>query len=235
MQSRSWEPSFPNRDHHQNGQEWGEVYRFCPQAALSGANSALGQGCPPITLTKTRHILQTPRFSQASSPQALPPAPRLRSPSLSSPQARSEASSGTVGSAPNPSTSLQPFFGLEARSKLPKCTFGFQLKTSGPTSHPSFVGLSLCGQSPTSSTLVGHTIPLCHFPVCLPDHSDHRHPRNAPLLPLPWAWVEAAGSLSVWESPSLHLQFRPLIFTSETQPCSLPAHRVLKSLRLQSP
>ena len=106
---------------------------------------------------------------------------------------------------------------------------------SGPPSHPSFVGLFLCGQSPTSSTLVGHTIPLCHFPVCLPDHSDHRHPRNAPLLPLPWDWVEAAGSLCVWESPSLHLQFRPPIFTSETQPCSLPAHRVRKSVRLHSP
>lgn len=205
----------------------------CPQAALSGASSALGQGDPPTTLTKT--MLQPPRFSQASSLQALPPAPQPRSPSRSSLQARPEASSGTVGSAPDPSTSPRPLLGLEARSKLPECTFGFQLKTSGPPSHPSFVGLFLCGQSPTSSMLVGHTIPLCHFPVCLPDHSDHRHPRNAPLLPLPWDWVEAAGSLSVWESPSLHLQFRPLIFTSETQPCSLPAHRGWKSLRLHSP
>ena len=46
-----------------------------PQAALSGDSSALGHGGPPTTLTKTRHMLQPPRFSQASSLQALPPAP----------------------------------------------------------------------------------------------------------------------------------------------------------------
>lgn len=54
----------------------------CPQAALSGGSSALGQGGPPITLTKTRHMPQPPRFSQASSPQGLLPAPRPRSPSV---------------------------------------------------------------------------------------------------------------------------------------------------------
>ena len=55
-----------------------------------------------------------------------------RAPHPSSPQARSAASSGTAGSFPDPSTSPQPLLGLEARSKLPKHTFGFQLKKSGP-------------------------------------------------------------------------------------------------------
>ena len=42
MQSRSWEPSFPNRDGHQNGQEWGEVYGFC----LSTGSTFWSQFCP---------------------------------------------------------------------------------------------------------------------------------------------------------------------------------------------
>lgn len=219
MQRGSWEPGFPNQYHYQNGQEWHEVYRFCLSTGssfrsqlCSGAGRSpdhhdQGQAAGRADLHGS-HKLCPSRLSR----WLLGPSPHpyhLRRPGQWLPLGLLDQ---PPPHPPTPSQSPSLSSALKQGVSCPNHTFGFHLITSVPRSHPLFVGPSLSGRSPTPSTLVDHAIPLCHCLVRLPHHGDHRLPRNTPLLPLPWDWVGAAGRLSVWESPSLHLKLQATDF-----------------------
>lgn len=215
VQSRSWASGSPNQDYHQGGPEWHEVCRFCLSTdSFFQFWLCLGPGwsqdqAPRSGWDGGRHSYPTIPMDLCFCAQVL---------SCRLPQPAHQLSLAQVSVSPlDYSISLLMGPPLSA----PKQGASFLNRESGfpfynPPGLPSMShlwGPFLTELSSTSSTLVPHTVLLCHCSFCLfpPTRTTGFLETNHFFLCPEIGWKPPEDP-AVWESPSLHVAFGgPLI------------------------